>query len=232
MTETGSNASSLVFDLPTSIVIDQAGNIVVGGYLEASASNLEASFGSKTIQYDGQQEAFVWDLTQGGTTNAAIGYPGGSGSPTSSSVAGLELPASGGGVVAVFDFVSQVDGITTSQSGATGGAFIGLTPLGLGEATPPVLGATGNTTDFWQSHNAAATLDGGITVTDTNGVNITGATVTISAGFLSGDTLGIPAADVTSGKITGTNISFSLSGDQLTLSGSTRRPITRPRSAM
>ena len=37
---------------------------------------------------------------------------------------------------------------------------------------------------------------------------------------MSGDTLAIPAADLSSGKITGTNISFSVSGDQLTLSGS------------
>ena len=84
-------------------------------------------------------------------------------------------------------------------------------------AAPPTIGGTGTTADFLQSLHAAAPLDTAITVSDS--ANITGATVTISSGFLSGDTLGIPAADITSGKITGTNISFSVSGDQLTLSG-------------
>jgi hypothetical protein len=85
----------------------------------------------------------------------------------------------------------------------------------------PVVGATGNTVDFYQSQGSTGTaLDSSITVTDGNGANISSATATISSGFLSGDTLSIPAADLTSGKITGTNISFSVSGDQLTLSGS------------
>ena len=83
----------------------------------------------------------------------------------------------------------------------------------------PVIGGTSNTADFYQGQASPTTLDGSITVTDANGVGISSATATISSGFLSGDTLGILSADLTSGKVTGTNISVSFSGDELTLSG-------------
>jgi Domain of unknown function (DUF4347) len=85
----------------------------------------------------------------------------------------------------------------------------------------PVVGATGNTVDFYQSQEPTpTTLDGSITVTDGNGDNITGATATITnSELLSGDTLAIPSADLTGNTITGTSITESYSGGVLTLSG-------------
>jgi hypothetical protein len=72
----------------------------------------------------------------------------------------------------------------------------------------PVVGATGNTADFYQSQGSTGTtLDGSITVVDGNNANITGATATISsAQLLSGDTLAIPSADLTGSTINGTSI--------------------------
>ena len=87
----------------------------------------------------------------------------------------------------------------------------------------PVVGATGNTVDFYQSQGSTATtLDGSITVTDGNGDNITGATATISnAELLSGDTLAIPATDLTGSTINGTSIteSYNSTTGILTLTG-------------
>jgi autotransporter-associated beta strand protein len=81
-------------------------------------------------------------------------------------------------------------------------------------AGPPKIGSTGNTVRFYQSQATATTLDGGITVTDPAGADITSATVTINSP-LAGDTLSI-LADLTGTGIslTGNNsTTLSLSGD-------------------
>ena len=136
------------------------------------------------------------------------------------------------GVASVADYQTALDSVTFTSTAASATArtiHFSVTDGVLTSNTAtdavdvvllPTIAGTGNTADFWQSLNAAATLDGALTVSDPNSANITSATATISSGFLSGDTLSIPAADLTSGKITGTNISFSVSGNQLTLSGS------------
>ena len=62
--------------------------------------------------------------------------------------------------------------------------------------TGPSISGTGTTVNY-QETGAAVVVDSGLGVTDASGANITSATVTISSGFVSGDVLGIPAADLT-----------------------------------
>jgi Domain of unknown function (DUF4347)/SdrD B-like domain/Bacterial Ig domain len=81
--------------------------------------------------------------------------------------------------------------------------------LDVGLTKNPVITNTGNTVDFYQGNSSIA-VDSGLTLTD-NGINVTGATVTISSGFLSGDTLNFT---------TQSGISGVYSGGTLTLSGS------------
>jgi hypothetical protein len=85
----------------------------------------------------------------------------------------------------------------------------------------PLLSGTGATVNY-QETGAAVTVDSGLTLTDPAGANITSATVTISSGFVSGDVLAIPAADLTSNTFTGTNIteSYNSTTGVLALSGS------------
>ena len=89
---------------------------------------------------------------------------------------------------------------------------------------PPTIGGTGNTAQFYQipNNNSGIILDSGITVTDPN-VDITSATVTISSGYLSGDTLGFnKGTDTehfgpTAGSPEGSTITATQNGDTLTL---------------
>jgi hypothetical protein len=81
--------------------------------------------------------------------------------------------------------------------------------LDIGLTKNPLIGGTGNTVDFYQGNGSIA-LDSGLTLTD-NGINVTGATVTISSGFLTGDTLNFTTQN---------GISGVQSGNTLTLSGS------------
>ena len=89
---------------------------------------------------------------------------------------------------------------------------------------PPTIGGTGNTAQFYQipSNNSGIILDSEITVTDPN-VDITSATVTISSGYLSGDTLGFNnGTDTehfgpTAGSPEGSTITATQNGGVLTL---------------
>ena len=81
---------------------------------------------------------------------------------------------------------------------------------------PPVIGGTGNTVQFLQSQGSTGTpLDGGLTLTD--GVDIASATVTISTGFHSGDTLGFENGSATQTFSDSATVTASQSGNVLTL---------------
>ena len=54
---------------------------------------------------------------------------------------------------------------------------------------PPVIANAGNTISYTERQASPPALDPGLTVTDADNVNLAGATVTISRGFLFGDTL-------------------------------------------
>ena len=101
--------------------------------------------------------------------------------------------------------------------------------LGLFVDDAPVVTAGGSTPSY-NAGGAAVTVDSGITVTDDSGITVTpgnvvdlaSATVSITNNFQStGDVLGIPAGDLSAGKITGTNIteSYNSATGVLTLSG-------------
>jgi trimeric autotransporter adhesin len=88
--------------------------------------------------------------------------------------------------------------------------------LDVGMVQNPVVAGAGNTADFYQG-GAAAAVDSGLTVTDPAGANITGATVTIGAGFASGDTLTFNAGSNTETFTDGSKITATQSGGVLTL---------------
>ncbi|HEY1748395.1 MAG TPA: DUF4347 domain-containing protein, partial [Xanthobacteraceae bacterium] len=80
----------------------------------------------------------------------------------------------------------------------------------------PSIGGAGNTIQYYQG-GAATPLDSSITVTDLQGADISSATVTISTGFQSGDTLGLDNGSATQTFNDNATITASQSGDALTL---------------
>ena len=78
----------------------------------------------------------------------------------------------------------------------------------------PVLGGAGNTVAYTEQQASAVVINSALTVADADSANLTGATVTISAGFVAGDVLGF-------GDQNGITGSYDLSTRVLTLSGST-----------
>ncbi len=86
----------------------------------------------------------------------------------------------------------------------------------------PTVTNTGNTVTFDQNGSAVAVDDGTnpITVNDPNGADITTATVTVSSGYLSGDTLSFNGGTNTQTFGDGSIITATQSGDALTLTTS------------
>ena len=80
----------------------------------------------------------------------------------------------------------------------------------------PSIGGAGNTIQYYQG-GAATPLDSSITVTDLQGADISSATVTISTGFQSGDTLSFNNGSPTQTFSDSATVSASQSGDVLTL---------------
>ena len=116
-----------------------------------------------------------------------------------------------------------------SLSGGTPSPFVSFesstqqNPEGLAVDDAPVLTSSNSTVTFDQGQ-AAVTIDSGrpgFNLTDISVTEFPSATVSITAHLQSGDVLGIPSADLTSGKVTGTNItpSYNSSTGVLTLSG-------------
>jgi hypothetical protein len=105
-----------------------------------------------------------------------------------------------------------------ATAGADDGfAGVSFTPASSTPAAPVVTTPNSPIPTFTVG-NAAVAVDTSTTVTSSD-TDITGATDTIT-NYQSGDTLGIPASDLTSGKVTGTNITVTPSAGALTLSGS------------
>ncbi|WP_210255032.1 DUF4347 domain-containing protein, partial [Methylocapsa sp. S129] len=120
-----------------------------------------------------------------------------------------------GGFVVTNPIVIAYDSPHPTVAGYPGDDTTGTLDIGLVKG--PVIGGTGGAVDFYQG-GAAATLDGGITVTDPAGADINSATVTISSGYLSGDTLTFHNGTDTQ-IFGGDTITATQSGDTLTLSG-------------
>ena len=78
-------------------------------------------------------------------------------------------------------------------------------------STSPTLGGAGNTVSYTEG-GAAATLDAGLTVSDPSSSTLSGATVSIASGFLSGDALNFANQNGISG-------SYNASTGVLTLTG-------------
>lgn len=95
--------------------------------------------------------------------------------------------------------------ISTSGSGYATDFILGSTA----QATPPVVGSTGNTV-VWSAGGPPVTVDSNLTVSSSGSAVLTGATVTISSGFLAGDALYFNNQN---------GITGSFSGNTLTLSG-------------
>jgi large repetitive protein len=97
----------------------------------------------------------------------------------------------------------------------------GGNPAATGVAVDDVALSATNGASTYVAGGAAVTVDGGVTVSHSEGANLASATVSITTHFQSGDVLGIPAGDLTAGKVTGTNIteSYNSTTGVLTLSG-------------
>jgi len=106
------------------------------------------------------------------------------------------------------------DGSTSHGSSATETSTVEV-------VAGPQFSGTGTTVSY-QDAGAAVPIDSGLGLTDPAGANITSATVSISGGFVSGDLLGIPVADLTGNIFTGTSITenYNSATGVLTLSGS------------
>src|SRR3984957_6174874 len=103
---------------------------------------------------------------------------------------------------------------THELTGVVGASTAGLAPLGLtatATATGPVL--TAGASASYIAGSAPVTLDAGLSVSDAESVSLTGATVTISAGFVQGDalTVGSPQTGITSAYNAATGV-LTLSG--------------------
>jgi uncharacterized repeat protein (TIGR03803 family) len=103
--------------------------------------------------------------------------------------------------------------------GTTGGGVYGygsvfeITGSGFSPPPPPPVLTAGGTANY--TAGPPVTLDPGLTVSDTESVSLTGATVSISAGFLSGDELSVGSLQA------GITSSYNAATGVLTLSGAT-----------
>jgi alpha-tubulin suppressor-like RCC1 family protein len=110
-----------------------------------------------------------------------------------------DVPTSG----RIISWVVNDGGLNSAAATST----ISITPAN----DAPVITAGGSLT--YIENAAAAAIDGGINVTDIDSVNLSQATVTVSAGFVSGDTLAV-------GTPNGTSSSYNATTGVLTVSGS------------
>ena len=84
---------------------------------------------------------------------------------------------------------TAVDMITVNASDGFGNSAAQQTiSVSVTSTTAPVLGSGGNTV-FWTEGNSPTVIDSGLTVSDAGSNTLTGATATISIGFLTGDVL-------------------------------------------
>uniref|UniRef100_UPI003F9C21F4 Hint domain-containing protein n=1 Tax=Rhodoblastus sp. TaxID=1962975 RepID=UPI003F9C21F4 len=90
-----------------------------------------------------------------------------------------------------------------SQNSTT--TTVDITPV----HTAPTIGGDGNVTTYYFS-NPPTPIDSALTISDPDSLDITGATVTISSGYLAGDALSFSPQN---------GITATVSGDQLTLTG-------------
>ncbi|MDR3661857.1 MAG: DUF4347 domain-containing protein, partial [Mycobacterium sp.] len=162
---TESDNTRYATDQSSAIVIDAAGDIVVGGTINSSSSATEY-FGGTTISPPGsnQTEAFVWDITPGAssaTTNSIEGFT----SSSSNSLGGLFAPTSGGAGMAINGSgVITAHGSTGTAIEGTSGkntaALFGLTSTDLNEVTAPtVTSITRDPAHNATNHDATETFD-------------------------------------------------------------------------
>ena len=87
----------------------------------------------------------------------------------------------------------------------------GVDTITINSASPPALGGAGVTATYTEG-GAAATLDAGLTVSDPSGTTLSGATVSIGAGFLAGDTLNFATQNGIGGAYNAANGVLTLTG--------------------
>lgn len=172
---------------------------ISSGFLSGDALNFTNQNG-----ITGNYDAVHGVLTLTGTTTLA-NYQKALESITYSFTAGGD-PTQGGNTIRTVSW-SVNDGVADSVSATSTVSTVNAVH------TPPTVAGAGNTMPY-SKHGPAAVVDGALTLSDPDsGGMLSGATVTISSGFLSGDTL----AAVTTN--TGITASYNASTGALTLTG-------------
>jgi autotransporter passenger strand-loop-strand repeat protein len=167
-------------------------------------------------------EAFVVNAPDGGSVTLALND-----GALATYDATLSNPAMG---LMVFDYtvqagdqtrnlsvsgVSVPSGVTVQDGNGYNADFsqaIGIgTGVQVGAPTAPVIGGGGNTV-FWTEGNPPTVIAPGLTVGDAGSTTLTGATATISSGFLNGDQLDFTNQNGITGNYDATTGLLSLSG--------------------
>jgi large repetitive protein len=199
-----------------------------------AAALLDSTLTVADVDSGGNLHGATVSIGTGFVTGDVLSFTAQSGITASYTAATGVLTLSGTASLATYQ--AELDSVTFSTSATTAGSRIinwtvsdGSSSHGTSATatntvtvqTGPQISGTGTTVNYNES-GAAVAVDTGLSLTDPSGANITSATVTISSGFVSGDVLAIPTADLTGNLFTGTNIteSYSSSTGVLTLSGS------------
>ncbi len=175
-------------DIPMSGVLTVSGTAMQGQVLTANTATLQDTDGLGTFHYQWHHNG------DDGTYD--VGADQATYTPTGADVsAHMNLT------------VSYVDGHGNAES--TSSSFGG--PVQAAPNVAPTLGGAGNTVVYVEQA-APVAVDAALTVADTNSATLAGATVTVAAGYVAGDTLAFTAQ----GGITGT---YDAAAHQLHLTG-------------
>ena len=163
-------------------------------------------------------DAFTAVLTDtNGLLSANTSASGGGGTITSSGTTSLTIAGTLAQVNADLttltdtDATTPSDTITVNASDSFGNTAAPQKIAVTVTSTAPVLGAGGNTI-FWTEGNPPTVIDNTLTVADTGGTTLTGATVTIASGFLTGDQLNFTNQNGIAGNYAATTEVLTLSG--------------------
>jgi hypothetical protein len=204
-------------------------NYDVGG----SAAVLDSTLTVADVDSGGNLHGATVSIGTGFVAGDSLGFTAETGITASYSSGTGVLTLSGTATLATYQ--AELDSITFSTTATTAGTRTidwvvsdGSTSNGTSSTQTstvkvlagPQFSGTGTTVNY-QETGSAVPIDSGLGLADSAGANITSATVTIG-GFVSGDVLGIPAADLTGNTFNGTSIteSYNSSTGVLTLSGS------------
>ena len=171
-----SDSVTVAETLPTVTIAPVDGDNVIN-YAEANAAAGVALSGTVTGLAAGATfSAAVADGNFSKSYTATVVAAGTGWTATIPEADAITLP---NGTATVTTQVTDAYGNVSTQAGDS---------VTVAETLPPVLGGAGNAV-FWTQGNSPTVVDNALAVTDAGSATLTGATVTISSGFLAGDQL-------------------------------------------